>query len=629
SGIDMSLIPPRKIRDIEAYLILNKPVLKPGEEAKIHVLVSGSEEGRMHIMVYDDEKTIFNGDIAIGGSLIAGIIPYDAPSSPGVYKVYLKIGDIVVDELTYMVYDAGEKSKPKNLALVWHHHQAPNYLPNGVIHGPWAFIYTYGSSLKPYGDAPYRYHAQMLQKHRDYHATYNLSPSLIKQWDTAVKRGVVFATGERIDPGSEKAKLIEETMNMYKDAYKRGQIDVLTSIYAHTIGGFLVDVLGLSDIVRDEVKYGVSVTREVLGITPLGAWTPEMAFSMEMIDVYYDNGIEYTILDDKCHFEMAEGEKTTSYEPYVALNKESGKHIVVYFRDHELSDVLSFKNNFTSEAHAWRNAYEVSLLIARKIMGIPGRILTLALDGENWMVFAGNPPLTALYFDKLLLFLESLSDEGVLRLVNLREVYEELPATRILMKIPTNTWLCTFRKWRGEKEEHEEYWLKVVDTYMKIRAYESLIKGRDPYSEKARWALWHALDSDYWWAEFWSPKIIETWLNESLRYIDERLNGIQIKDVKIPGKPMSNTPLTLIVEVMNTLETPVKAVVKVSCPSRNCVSEKEFEAPGRTSVSIPVEITVGEVGLVPFSVVIQSDSYIISSFIKEIEIYPSMPLNPR
>jgi len=625
----MSLIPVRSIDGKEAYLIANKPVFKPSEEAKIHILASGRKGEKIRATVLDHEKTVFSGEVSVGESLVAAVIPYTVPGKPGEYKLTLKIGEVVVDELNYIVIPDAEPRKARYLAIVWHHHQAPNYLPDGTFHAPWAFIYVYGDSLKPYGRGPYNYHALMLEKHRDYHATYNLSPSLVKQWDIAIKKGVILRTGEQLKPGDERVGLIEETLRKYVEAYKRGQIDVLTSIYAHTIGGFLIDVLGMDDIVSDEVRYGASVTREVLGVTPLGAWTPEMAFSMKMIDIYYDNNIEYTILDDKCHFEMSKGEKTSSYEPYIALNKDSGKHIVVYFRDHELSDILGFKNNFASEAHAWRNAYEASLLIARKVMSIQGRILTIALDGENWMVFSSNPPLTAFFFDKLLLFLESLSDTGILRLVSLKEAFEELPSTRILTWIPTNTWLCTFRKWRGERSEHDNYWLRAMDAYMKIKAYESIIGGRDSYSEGARWALWHALDSDYWWAEFWSPKVIEAWLQDAVSNIDKRLMGIEVKDVKTPGLITAGVKTPLGIEVNNKLDTRIKAAIVASCPGDKCRAEAEFEAPGKTTVNIQLEISVNNIGVIPLTVSIRADSYILSSITREIRIYPYIPANPR
>lgn len=623
----MSLIPSKIVNGVELYLVLNKPVFKPGEEAKLHILAQGERGRKIPVEVISEKNVVFSGEVHADSELAASIIVFNTPEKPGVYKITARSAGSIIDEVSYMVY-SGEQRAVKKLAFVWHNHQAPNYLPDNTIHSPWAYTYLYSDILKPYGKAPYSYHVEMLERHGDYHATFNLSPSLLKQWDVAVKQGVVFESGERISPGDEKATAIKNVIDRYRDAFRRGQIDVLTSIYAHTIGGFLIDVLGMEDVVRDEVKHGVEVTWEVLGVEPLGAWTPEMAFSMRMVDIYYDNEIEYTILDEKCHFEGAEGRKASIYEPYIALNKDSGKHIVSYFRDNELSNILSFKNNFKSEAHALRNAYEAAFLITRKAISAPGRIMTLALDGENWMTFSSNPPLTAFYYDKLLVYLETAVDAGIIKLASLREIHEEVPATRILTKIPTNTWLCSFKKWRGEKPEHEEYWLKAVEAHEKIKAYESMINGRDSFSEKARWALWHALDSDYWWAEFWSPRIIDTWLNEAVKHIEPRLKGLEVRNISIPGQALAGMPVQVKVDLENKLESPLKVTVKVSCPGRQCFNEKIVEVPGNTTASTVVEVVFEDYGPAILTISVVSASYTLYTFTKEITVHPRIPPSP-
>jgi alpha-amylase/alpha-mannosidase (GH57 family) len=238
---------------------------------------------------------------------------------------------------------------------------------------------------------------------------------------------------------------------------------------------------------------------------PWGIWTPEMAFSMSLVSIYYDNGIKYTVLDDQHHFHWAEGDKDSQYEPYILVDTSTRKSIIVFFRDHELSDILGFKNNFYSEPHAWRNAYETAYLITEKWLDQGVKTLILALDGENWMVFPKNKHFTAYYLKHLIIYLEAVQDLGFIKLSTLREMYNEVPSRRVLTKIPTNSWLGTFRKWRGEIHEHEKYWYHIADTYRRLRAYESIIQirpGEEEISRRIRWALWHALDSDYWWAEF-------------------------------------------------------------------------------------------------------------------------------
>ncbi|MGB9827019.1 MAG: glycoside hydrolase family 57 protein [Thermosphaera sp.] len=624
-----SLVLPKLLDGLEGYIVLNKPVFRPGEEGKIHLLVKavgGSKN--VHYAIFNGNVKVHEGVLTVPESQAKiEIIPFTADEKPGEYGLELRLNDAPFDTVRYIVTEGFDRIPL--LGFVWHHHQAPNYLPNRVFHSPWAFIYVYGEQLKPYGKGPYHYHVEMFQKHKDYKATYNLSPSLLQQWQMAIEEGILFHSGEKIEKSDERIKLIQETLKRYKQSVKSGQIDVLTSIYAHTIAGFISGVFNAQDIVAEELKYGLEITRKVLdGYEPLGAWTPEMSFSMDLVDVYYENRIEYTVLDDRCHFYPAEGEKNSKYEPYLLLNSSTGKHITVFFRDHELSDILGFKNNFENEVHAWRNAYETSFVIARKVVSEKPKILTLALDGENWMVFAKNPPLTAYFFDKLLLYLESLYDSGVLKMVSLREAVENVPVRRILTKIPPTTWLCTYRKWRGQHPDQEKYWVKAKEAYLQIKAYESAVGGKDEYSGEARWAIWHALDSDYWWAEFWMPKVIETWINEAGRIIGSRFSQINIRQVIIPSQVYENIEFEAVVEVENNLEKQLKLeLIALPCAEEYCMDREILVKPrGVTSFNVKMRLT--RVGKQPIFIGLLKNNMIITSKIVEAEVKPFLPASP-
>lgn len=622
----MSLVDYRSHNGLEAFLVLNRPVFKAGESARVNVLIrSLGYGGQAAISVVDSRGALVykrNINVEAGqGDVIA--LEHGVPDKPGTYALKLSINDVVFDEVEYLVVD-GIASRSV-VALVWHNHQAPNYLPDGTVHGPWAYIYAYGKQLEPYGQSPYMHHVNMLEKHGDYRATFNLSPSLLYQWRQAITKGVMFQTGERIEPGDERAKLIEVVLDRYIEYAKKGQIDILTSIYAHTIGGFLIEYLDIYDIVNDEVRYGKEVSRSVLkGYEPLGAWTPEMAFSMKIVDIYYDNEIEYTILDDICHFEGSVGEKGSRYEPYIVLNKENGKHIFVVFRDHRLSDLLSFKNNFVSEPHALRNAYQLAYVISKRITESSPKLLTLALDGENWMAFSSNPPLTAYYYDKLLIYLESLSDIGFLELDHLRNVVHSMAARRILTHIPTNSWLCSFKKWRGERPEHEQYWTKANETYKMIRAYESLIGGRDSYSEKGRWALWHALDSDYWWSEFWLPKVIEVWLQEAMQALLPRFNSLKVKDIVVREPCIQGYGSEAKVVIENGLEKQIKAKVVLLISGCDEPLIREVSVQPRTTIEETINFVPCLSGEVPIAGLLLGDNYVVSSRVKWIKVFPQI-----
>lgn len=628
----VSIVNPLLIDGLEAYIVTDKPAYKPGDELRLMALLQFyGNEREVEVEVMDDSnRVVFEKKIHVKRGL--NVVDYivDIGEAPGIKRLRLLIDGKHRDHVEYIVEDSTVR-KPFYLTIVWHNHQAPNYDPEGRIHSPWAYVYVWKDYLKPYGLGPYHYHAQMLGKHPSYSATYNLSPSLLRQWELLLEQGVEFTDGIRLSPLSREAGIVKEMLRKYIDATKKRQIDVLTSIYAHTIAGFLTDVLGAHDIVSDEISYGREVTRRVLEeYEPMGIWTPEMAFSMNLVSIYHDNGIKYTVLDDVHHFQWAEGDKDSPYEPYIVVDTSTKKYMTVFFRDQDISNILSFKNNFYSEAHAWRNAYAFAYVIATKWYDNRVKTLVIALDGENWMVFARNPPLVAFFLDKLIIYLETLQDNGFIKLSTLREMYEQVPSRRVLTYIPTNTWLGTFRKWRGEKPDHEYYWEKITMAYRRILAYERMIQGRDEVSNKARWAIWHALDSDYWWAEFWSPSIIDMWLSVANKLLDDVLSRVRIREVKPHILLREDNYGRIKVVIENELDKDVYLTVAVKGPglemNHNELKPLMIKAHSSYSRILPVKPKyIGRQHVVVSAV---SNGIVVSSKSIEIHVNPHIPPSP-
>ena len=489
------------ISSTEVYIVPETPIIDPGDKLTINIFAEIDKA--ISTSIYSYRGLIAQIDLKPGiGEYSVEIY---APRIPGLYELVLKSGSLVLDRVKFRVVDVFDTTK-RYLAIVWHHHQAPNYLPSGVYHTLWAFTHVYSDELAPYSKGPYYHHAVVLNKHREYKCTYNLSPSLLAQWIDLIENGIRYTNGS-ISRDSPQAEIVKETLRLYREATSREQIDVLTSMYAHSIAGYLIDYLGAEDIVREEVERGVEVTKKVLGVEPRGVWTPEMAFHMKLIDIYSELGLEYTVLDDKCHLEKSTGSRGSHLEPYIVKGEK--RSLIVFFRDHEISNIIGFKNNFKGEPHALRSAYDLVLRIINKTLS--GGVLVLALDGENWMIFSQRPPLTAFFYEKLVSYLEKCQKHGYLELSTLRDLVRKVAVRRSLNYIPTESWLCGFTKWHGDVKDHGVYWERVKRVYSALREYE-LKHGKNEVSVKARWALWHALDSDYWWAEFWNPSVIDTWL---------------------------------------------------------------------------------------------------------------------
>ncbi len=633
-----ALIPVNIVDGVESYIVLDKPIYREGAEARLIILFKNYSSDSKKIKYYvmrDDKEKLVEAEIDLGGGEYRKEEHMvDITKTGGFHRLKLYVDGKTRDEIKYIVEDPA-KRKPYYLGFVWHHHQAPNYLPDGRIHSPWAYTYVWDKHLEPYGLGPYHYHAKILSIHGSFKSTYNLSPSLLRQWEMIITEGVEFIDGRKYGPDSEEAKRVRETLEMYRKALSNGQIDVLTCIYAHTIAGFLTDVLNMHDIVSEEIRYGIEITKRVMGgdYEPWGIWTPEMAFSMSLVSIYYDHGIKYTVLDDQHHFHWAEGDKDSQYEPYILVDTATKKNIVVFFRDHVLSDVLGFKNNFYSEPHAWRNSYETAYLLAEKWSDTRVKTLVLALDGENWMVFPKNKALTAYYLKHLVIYLEAMQDLGFIKISTLREMYNEVPSKRVLTKIPTNTWLGTFRKWRGEIGEHEEYWYRIADAYRRLRAYESLIQvepGGDDISKRIRWALWHALDSDYWWAEFWKPDIIDAWLGEADKLLNDVLSRVSIRELRVRNTYFEDTPGELLVVVENKLDREAFVRILISGPNtmilRDEIKPLKIHPYSTHSRSIPFK--PGLAGRLDLTASIISNNYVVDYKNIMINVKPRLPPNP-
>lgn len=405
------------------------------------------------------------------------------------------------------------------ISMVFHNHQPPNYGPDGLYIELWPYVYVWGPVLSPYGLGPYHYHAHVLSEPgRSLKVAYNLSPSLIAQWTDIVERGIRTIAGEHVDPSSELAAVVKETLSTYKNLADGAVIEVLTSIYAHTIAGYVVDELGLDDLIRRELEYGISVTKGFTGRDPRGLWLPEMSFSMKLIPLLTSLNLEYTFLDEKYHFRGASGEVGSPYEPYLLRDPATGDGLVVFFRDTELSNDIGFQNNYCSDIHAIKGAYSFALKVLSKALNGEAKVVTLALDGENWMAGSSNPPATAVFFDTLISLLEKLIRLKILEVALPRDLINRVPPKRKLSHVPSTTWLGSYSKWLEETAGQEVFWREVRARVRKFKEYISK-HGFDERIKKAEWALWHMLDSDYWWTEFWNQKAISLWIKEFDKYV--------------------------------------------------------------------------------------------------------------
>lgn len=436
------------------------------------------------------------------------------------------------------VFTKGEK--PLYVVFIWHHHQSPGVFPNGTLHGPWALIHTYEDELKPYypGGA-YYVHAYLLEKYPQIKMTYHLSPSLLWQWNLTNSQWCQsYPKYQCFDKNSEEAKKVQEAMKLYKDLYSKGQIEILSSYFAHPISGYIAEKYGWFDLLDYELSLGINTTKEVLGVQAKGLWLPEMAFSPKLISLLEKHNVKYFALDDQCHLKVI-----YPYSPY-HLYKIENSSMLVLFRDHRLSDDFAFNNNFRSEERAKAKAKE----IVEKILSVREKdpnaeVVTIAADGENWMIFSNNPPLTGVYFEALLQYLSEAQEKGLIKTVTFEEITKELRPYKEITPLQTS-WLCSWDKWtRERKAKQEPMWKKDEEVYALIQKYKQKC-GEDKVYYKALYGFAQAMDSDFYWAEFIFDKHVYAWLDWTENLVKENLEKCKIEQTTKVSETKTETPTT-------------------------------------------------------------------------------------
>ncbi len=171
------------------YITTDKPLYRAGDSAAIRVKVSNEED--RGITVNARITASLNNDRLVSReeriSLLRGETKVietqvDLPG-PGVLMANADVdydGKSTTDSVRAYVLDGGKRIR---LALVYHMHQPPWYLPNGAYYMDWAFRYVSDNLLSPFFDGgPYLFHAKLNEKYGEVKINVNLSPSLLHQW---------------------------------------------------------------------------------------------------------------------------------------------------------------------------------------------------------------------------------------------------------------------------------------------------------------------------------------------------------------------------------------------------------------------------------------------------------------
>jgi alpha-amylase/alpha-mannosidase (GH57 family) len=314
----------------------------------------------------------------------------------------------------------------------------------------------------------------------------------------------------------KEVELFQKVLEEYRSASERGQIEISTSPFYHPILPLLCDtnIAGEShpgvrlprhhfqhpEDARDQLRAAIRLHQQVFGSKPRGLWPSEGSVSDEVLRLAADEGFAWAATDEGVlgrSRQMGFSRRSNGtveggselYRPHVF--SAEGRRISIFFRDHQLSDLVGFVYSRMDPQGAAADLYQRIKATGRSTGSKPA-VVSVILDGENaWEYYPGNGR------EFLKSFYSRLASDPDLKAVTATEALG-VTDPGLLTHVYPGSWInANFDVWIGADEDN--------------RAWDLLSEARDFYAQNnskaqkdnaqlARQELWVAEGSDWcWW----------------------------------------------------------------------------------------------------------------------------------
>ena len=316
----------------------------------------------------------------------------------------------------------------------------------------------------------------------------------------------------------KELELFRVTLEEYRKAAERGQIEISTSPFYHPILPLVCDTAiaqeshsGVkmphrrfrhSEDARDQLRGAIELHERVFGRRPSGLWPSEGSVSDEALSLAAHEGFAWAATDEGVlartkgigFYRRGDGTLQGGEELYRPHTfSAGGKPISVFFRDHQLSDLIGFVYSRMDPQAAASDLHQ-RIRAAGRSTGHKPAVVSVILDGENaWEYFQGNGR------EFLKAFYHRVSTDPGVRAVTASEALKVTDAGSLSHLVPGSWINANFDIWIGADEDN--------------RAWDLLNDARDFYAERsssnkataenrrlAQQELWVAEGSDWcWW----------------------------------------------------------------------------------------------------------------------------------
>lgn len=337
-----------------------------------------------------------------------------------------------------------------------------------------------------------------------------------------VRKGRGFTEEDKETIRRKELEIIRSVIPLHREMQESGQIEVITTPYAHPIMPLLynvetariaspgLDLPALRFAHPEDIDRHLALARENyrahFGTEPRGLWPSEQAVSKYIVPHIAQAGFSWMVSSEGVlakslglQLRGISGEVVRPdlmYQPYWA--EHDGARVAILFRDIVLSDRVGFEYSGTSGSRAADDLIAYLHRVRRSLGESAGeKVVLIALDGENaWEHYEndGKEFFHALY--------RRLADDPLLKTVTISGYLAEHPPTAVLSDLWTGSWISdNLETWIGEAEENLAWRLlaaarEVLETYVGQHGDDP---ERRPAIDRAWKAMVAAQGSDWFW----------------------------------------------------------------------------------------------------------------------------------
>jgi alpha-amylase/alpha-mannosidase (GH57 family) len=299
-------------------------------------------------------------------------------------------------------------------------------------------------------------------------------------------------------------KILRNLLEELRTASSSDNVEIATTPYYHPILPLLIDtgiahranpkaplppVMSAPHLARAQIQRALESMEGWTGTRPRGMWPAEGAVCPEMLPMLAEAGVRWIATDEDIFKKSLSPslKDLNLYQPFLASHE--GADVPIVFRDHGLSDLISFTYSKMPAEKAVDDFIGHIRKIEKGTRG-EGCLITVVLDGENpWEFYpdSGKEFLSALF--------TKLEREGI-RTETIGGAIEGSPPKHTIEKLHSGSWIsANFDIWIGKAQKNQG-WDYIKRTLDDTR--EALESGGTK-SRRAFESLSAACGSDWFW----------------------------------------------------------------------------------------------------------------------------------